>query len=223
MKILLIEDDGRLSAAMVAAIRSAGFPTDASSDGQNAFLLISTEPYDLIVMDYFLPDMDGRKLTDKIRKAGLDIPILMISGDSSLENKLQAFEAGADDYITKPIDSAELIARIKALRRRPPISNFETYNINGIDIDFSKWKATKNGRQIKITAKEMNLLRFLLDNKNKVVSRSTIMDNVWDMNADPFSNTIETHIMKLRKNLGDRRRKVIQTVPGKGYMLYYPL
>lgn len=222
MKILLIEDDKALAKAITASLKEAGYMIDVTYTGQDGYLLARNKQYDLMIIDYFLPDTDGSRILADIRNGNSDTPVIIISGNAEVDNKIRMLEQGADDYIAKPFDLSELLARIKAIWRRPPQATSEKYAIGNLNIDFKRWLVTRNGRRIKMTNKELSLLRFFLDHKDTLLTRNTILEHVWDMNADPFSNTIETHIMKLRKSIGDKRHELIETIPGQGYIFRSP-
>lgn len=222
MKILLIEDDKALAKTIAEALKQAKNLIDLAHTGEDGYLLARDEYYDLIILDYFLPDKCGDQILKDIRQENKTTPIIIISASSDVDNKIRALENGADDYITKPFELSELLARIRAIRRRPPVIIPEKYTIGNLEIDFIEWIVKKNGKKIKMTNKEISLLKFFIDNKNILLSRNSILEHVWDMNADPFSNTIETHIMKLRKSIGDKKHSLIQTIPGQGYILRWP-
>lgn len=222
MKILLIEDDKALALSLASSLRRSGLLVDLAHTAKDGRLLACEEAHDLIIIDLFLPDGDGGSLLADIRQHGLATPIIIISGSNETACKIRTLEQGADDYIAKPFEFPELLARIKAIGRRPPVIAPDKYKFGAVEVDFNRWLVLRHGKRIRMTNKELSLLRFFLDHKNVLLSRNAILEHVWDMNADPFSNTIETHIMKLRKNLGDKRHEFIETVPGQGYILRYP-
>lgn len=219
MKILLIEDDKALAKMIAEALKHAKHLIDLAHNGEEGYALARDEYYDLIIIDYFLPDKRGDQILEDIRIDNNTTPIIIISASSDIDNKINALENGADDYIIKPFELSELLARIRAIWRRPPLIAPERHEIGELEIDFIEWTVKKNGKRLKMTNKEISLLKFFIDNKNVLLSRNSILEHVWDMNADPFSNTIETHIMKLRKSIGDKKHSLIQTIPGQGYIL----
>lgn len=221
MKILIIEDDRELSLLLRNSLKKEVFLVDCCSDGERALFLYRTNHYDLMIIDYNLPKKDGLKIVEEIRRENKDIKIIVLTVDSSQESKKNFFEVGTDDYITKPFVFEELLARIRAVMRRPSLAQNNIYKIDDLVVDMDKHLIIRDKKSIYLTLKEVLLLEFLLKNKGRVISRTTLMDNIWDFNADPFSNTVESHILKLRKKINPdgNKRELIHTIKGRGYKL----
>jgi DNA-binding response OmpR family regulator len=219
MRILLIEDDKDISRSLSLALKNEGYAVDSAEDGERGYFLAGTNDYDLLIVDYNLPKMNGRQIIETLRKEKELLPILMISVKSEISDKLDIFSSGADDYLTKPFALSELLARIRAIMRRPLTWQEDLISIGNISLDSKRFSLKKSGKEIKLSSKEFSLLEFLMRNRGRVVSRSEIMEKVWDENADPFSNTIEVHINNLRRKLDDNKKKLISTFPNRGYRL----
>lgn len=219
MKILLIEDDPDIIRSLLPALKEAGYTADAVCDGESGCFSIQTGTYDLVILDYNLPRMNGREIIKKIRGAEIFIPIIMITVHDELEEKIDILGAGADDYLTKPFVFSELLARIKAVLRRPKNWEKSVLKINDLELDSDKFLVTKNNQRISLSSKEFALLEYLLRHKGRILSRQNIMEHVWDENADPFSNTIEVHIRNLRRKLESDGRRIIFTVSNRGYKI----
>lgn len=221
MRILIIEDDKELSYFLKKALISQLFVVDSAEDGEQGSFLARTNPYDLIVLDCNLPKLNGNEVLKEIRQ-DKKTPILVLTIKGSLDDKLEMFEAGADDYLVKPFVFKEFILRVNALLRRP--KNLEEVILKFADINLNlKTKEVKrNNKKIYLTNKEYNLLEFFLKRQKEILSRSEIMEHVWDINADPFSNSIEAHILNLRKKINFKKKKnYIHTINGRGYKLDY--
>lgn len=220
MKILLIEDEEGIINFLKTSLKEHGYLVDIAKDGEEGSQLAMSNDYDLIIIDYFLPKKNGDKICEEIRKAGKNTPILFLTVKSELETKVDLLSNYADDYLVKPFQLDELLARIKALLRRPQAIEKNVVVIDDLIIDISSDTVKRGEQEIYLTLKEMGLLKYMLKNKNRVLSRSMIMENVWDGEADPFSNTIETHILNLRKKIDtDKKKKLIHTVSGRGYKI----
>lgn len=219
MKILIIEDDISIRNVLRLSLESKGFTVDEAEDGDIGSYLARTNSYDVILLDNVLPKKMGGHVCKEIRSSHKNTPILMLSAKTEVLTKIQLLNIGVDDYVTKPFSFEELLARIYALSRRPQVIQEDIFKIKDIEINFKAQTIKKNKKDIYLTRKEFSLLEFLVRNKNTVVSRGQILENVWDMSIDPFSNTIETHIMNLRRKLSDTRRIIISSIPGRGYKL----
>lgn len=217
MRLLLIEDDQDVVRSLSLALKGAGFAVDATADGEQGCFLALTTNYDLIILDYNLPKMDGKEIIKKIRSEGKNLPILMTTIRSEIGDKVDLLNLGADDYLVKPYVLSELLARIKALLRRPAALAGRLLKMNGLELDPDRFTVLKNGVYLTLAGKEFALLEYLMENPGRVLSRQEIMEHVWDENADPFSNTIEVHIMKLRQKLESDGECLISTVSGRGY------
>jgi DNA-binding response OmpR family regulator len=220
MRILIVEDNYDIRNFLLESLSAETFAVDAVEDGEQGSYLARTNEYDLIILDNNLPKKSGIMVCSEIRRIGKDVPIIMLSVDVSVDKKVLLLESGADDYMTKPFSYRELLARIKVLLRRPKAILQDVLKIKDFTIDIVKQKAYRKEKEIYLTRKEFALIEYLMRNKGKVLSRGSIMEHVWDMDNDPFSNTIETHILNLRRKI-DRgnTHKLIVTVPGRGYIV----
>lgn len=219
MRILIVEDEPKISAAIKHALEAEFFAVDIAADGEQGAWLGRTNEYDCIMLDNLLPKKTGQEVCVELRAHAITTPILMLSVKSETTTKVDMLNAGADDYMTKPFSNDELIARIRALLRRPKKSTEELLTVGAITLNNKRHVITKDEVEIYLTKKEFMLLEYLMQNKGEVLSRGMIMEHVWDMNADPFSNTIESHIRSLRKKLDNGSHEWIQTIPGRGYKL----
>jgi DNA-binding response OmpR family regulator len=219
MKILFVDDDADLRAIMKDNLEAEAYTVDVAPDGKKGSYMARTNHYDLVILDYSMPEKNGAVVVQEIRGAGLATPIMLLSVIDDVEKKVAVLESGADDYVGKPFAYAELSARIKAILRRPAEIKQEILSIGDITLDLSTHMVTQNGIALYLTHKEFNLLQYLVRNKNMVLSRSMIMEHVWNADSDPFSNTIEAHITNLRKKLHRGDREYIRNVPGRGYMI----
>lgn len=220
MRILIIEDNYEIRNFLKESLESEAYAVDSAEDGEQGSYLARTNEYDLIILDNILPKKNGIQICNEIRRIGKDVPIIMLSVESGVDKKVLLLESGADDYMTKPFSYKELRARIKVILRRPQIVQKETFTIHDLTIDIPRQKVTRGKKDIYLTRKEFALLEYLIRNKSSVLSRAVIMEHVWDMERDPFSNTVETHILNLRRKI-DRpyKHKLITTVPGRGYII----
>ncbi|MBP6926189.1 MAG: response regulator transcription factor [Candidatus Pacebacteria bacterium] len=219
MRVLIIEDDPEILVLLTSYLESACFAVDACNDGAQGSFLARTNEYDIVILDYMLPNKDGLRICHEIREAGKTMPLLMITVRSEINDKVELLNKGVDDYVTKPFSFEEIIARINALLRRPKALASPVMNIGTITIDAARQRVTKGNKEIYLTRKEYSLLEYLARHEGHVISRGTIMEHVWNMESDPFSNTIEAHIFNLRKKIKRGKTELIRTVPGRGYML----
>ncbi len=222
MKILIIEDEPALNALLVQALKSESHTVDSARDGEEGSFLARTNNYDLVITDYMLPKLNGLEVIEEIRAEKINTPIIMLTVRSELDDKVAVLDSGADDYLTKPFSMAELSARITALGRRPRVKEVKNISCGKIVLDPENFSAIHRGKPVSLTSKEYALLEFMIKNQGKVLSRTKILESVWDINGDPFSNTIEMHILKLRKKFNDKKQKIISTLPGRGYKLEVP-
>lgn len=220
MKILIIEDEAAIVKFLHAGLSAQMYTIDSASDGEQGLFLARTSHYDLVILDYSLPKLDGAGVLKEIRQDGQNMPILMLSVRSELIDKETAFNLGADDYLTKPFLLEELLLRVRALLKRPPQIAKELIRLGNLTLCTKNKIVRRNGKEIYLTRREFSLLEFLLRGQGQIISRSEILEHVWDYNADPFSNSIETHIASLRKKLRtDKQPDLIHTFPGRGYKL----
>ncbi len=220
MRILLIDDSQEIIDFLKVGLKPEGFIVDTAEDGDNGSFLARTNDYDLILLDYLLPKKDGLEVCNEIRRDGKAIPILVLSARDETEIKISFLNAGADDYLIKPFAFSELLARIKALLRRPREMEKDILRIDNLSIDINSYSVKRGSAKIYLTRREFSLLEYLMKNRGKVLSRGMIMEHVWDMETDIFSNTIETHILNLRRKIDiPGKKKLIHTIQGRGYKL----
>ncbi len=219
MRILLVEDEKKMSSFIDRGLREEGFAVDAAFDGETGWDYANTNDYDLIILDLMLPKMNGIAVCGKIREKGLRVPVLMLTARDAVEDKVKGLDAGADDYLTKPFAFDELLARIRALMRRPQTLEQEVVlAVGGVKLDLLARRVWVADREVSLSQKEFALLEFLMRKKGEVVSRAQIAEHVWDLHFDPMSNTIDVFINFLRKKIDTGREKsLIETVRGSGY------
>ncbi|KUF43268.1 MAG: response regulator transcription factor [Myroides sp.] len=222
MNILLVEDDTRISDFIVKGLEENGMQVELAASGEQARDLILGADWDLILMDVMLPGIDGIQLTKMIRFKKNYTPILMLSALSETTDKISALDSGADDYLTKPFHFSELLSRINALTRRTKF-NYEKkehfYICRNLKVDPEKHLVTQNNKQIDLSPREYKLLLFLLENKDKVVSRMQILERVWGIQFDTNTNVVDVYISYLRNKIDESEGKIIHTIKGTGYML----
>ena len=221
-RILLVEDESNLRRTLTDLLKSDGYLVESSGDGLEAQDLATKYPFDLIILDVMLPSRSGFEVCQYLREHGINTPILMLTARSELNNKVQGFKAGSDDYLTKPFDTPELEARIEALLRRASPGNrieLQFYDFDGIHIDFNKSQIGKNGTTITLGERETRLLRYLVERKGTVLSRDELLQEVWGYKSVPLTRTVDVHIAWLRQKLEDdpKNPKYIVTVHGQGY------
>jgi two-component system copper resistance phosphate regulon response regulator CusR len=220
MRVLVVEDEEGIARFLKAGLESEYFAVDVAEDGERGSYLARTNDYDIIILDNMLPGKNGAEVCDDIRKSGRNTPIIMLSARAEMSIKVELLNKGADDYLTKPFSLEELLARIRALLRRPAHVAPDLLEIEDLVLDTKKHLVTRKGKEIYLTRKEFMLLEYLLRNKGTAVSRGMILEHVWDINVDPFSNTVESHILNIRKKVNDKGRKnLIHTLPGIGYKI----
>ncbi len=221
MRILLIEDDPIISRSLISMLKEANCAVDATPEGERGYFLGATNPYDVIILDYNLPDINGHEVIKKLRADNVVTPVIMLTVKSEVSDKIDLLSVGADDYLTKPFSLSELLARLKALARRPISYQNSTIRCGALTMIPEKFQVRCGQKELKLSGKEFSLLEYLMKNPGRIMSRREIMEHVWDENANPFSNIIEVHIKNIRKKLG-RGRKIIVTYAGRGYKLDAP-
>lgn len=218
--ILVVEDEPKVGAFLKEGLEEQGFEVDLVFDGQMGDTLWSRKPYALVILDVILPYVNGLELCRRIRSANSGIPILMLTALGTTDDKLKGFDSGADDYLVKPFEFRELMARVKALTRRGSNTSEmkNSLNLHGVELDLDKKRAIREGKIIPLTAKEFGLLEFLMRSKGRVVSKEEIAEKVWDLNFDTGTNFVEVYINLLRKKIDkDFQQKLIHTRFGLGY------
>ena len=219
MSLLLIEDDSNIVDSLSLALNNAGFKVDSASDGLSGYDLAHSNKYELILLDCNLPKLSGFDVVKRLRTEKCITPIIILTVLNELNDKVELLNLGADDYLTKPFAVTELLARVRALLRRPRHLQGEVLKIGNLELDPDKFLVMKNGIRIPMSAREFSLLEYLLTNKGKVLSRQKIMDKIWGEDADPFSNTVEVHIMNIRKKLETETEHYIFTISNRGYKI----
>jgi len=220
MRILIIEDDEEVRSFLRKGLMAEAFAVDMAEDGDTGSYLARTNEYDIIILDNSLPMKSGLQACKEIRKSGKTIPILILSVISDPRQKTEFLNAGADDYLSKPFSFKELLARLRALLRRPRNLVQTLLTVGDLKVDIIKQTVVRGRLNIYLTRKEFSLLEYLIRNKGRILSRGMIMEHVWNVDSDPFSNTIEAHILNLRKKIhGGDRRELIHNIPGRGYTI----
>ncbi|MGF1563050.1 MAG: response regulator transcription factor [Geminicoccaceae bacterium] len=219
MRVLVVEDDVDLAAQLSGALKSAGYAVDVAYDGEEGHFLGDTEPYDAVVLDVGLPKVDGVTVLDRWRKAGCDMPVLVLTARDRWRDKLAAFDVGADDYVTKPFHMDEVLVRLRALVRRAAGHASPELSCGPLVLDTRSGHVEIDGKPIRLTAQEYRLLAYLLHHKDRIVSRTELTEHLYEQDFDRDSNTIEVFIGRVRKKLGV---PLIQTVRGLGYRLSEP-
>ena len=220
MRILIIEDEKKIIDFLKKSLENECFVVDVAMDGEKGLYLAQTNNYNIIILDNVLPKKTGRQVCEEIRKDGKTVPIIMLSVKGETTTKVELLNAGADDYLTKPFSLEELLARIRALLRRPKQIESEVLKLDDLTLDTKRHLVKRGKKEVYLTRKEFMLLEYLMKNQGIVLSRGMILEHVWDMNADPFSNTIESHILSLRRKTDFKgTKKLIHTVPGRGYKI----
>jgi len=220
MRILLVEDEPTAARMLAKGLREHGFAVDVSGDGETALYLQSINEYDVIILDVMLPRRDGFEVCHAIRGEGSSVPILMLTARDAIDDRISGLDCGADDYLTKPFDFGELMARVRALLRRPDALLPEAISIADLEINLHARRVKRANQEIQLTVKEYALLEYFARNVDRVLGRAEIAEHVWDQNFDLFSNLIEVYIQRLRRKIDDAHSlKLIQTRRGEGYVL----
>ena len=221
MRILLVEDDVKIASFVVKGLRAAGYAVDHAIDGENGLHMALTEPYDAAIIDIMLPKRDGLSVIEEIRKEHVNSPVIILSAKGSVDDRVRGLQKGSDDYMTKPFAFSELLARVQALIRRAG-GHAETtrLTVGDLSMDLITREVTREGRKIELQPMEFSLLEYLMRNAGRVVSKTMIMEHVWDYNFDPQTNVVEARICRLRDKIDrDFSKKLIHTIRGVGYVL----
>jgi DNA-binding response OmpR family regulator len=218
MRILIIEDEKQIADNLMAGLQQHSFAVDVAYSGEDGYELINDFEYDVIIMDLMLPDIQGEELCRKLRMEKNEASIIMLTAKKQLGNIIDGLNIGADDYITKPFEFTELLARIRALIRRSSKNRDNVLTYSEIKLDLDKEQAFSGDREIGLTKKEFMILEYLLRHKGQLISRNQLLEHAWDMNVDIFTNVVDTHIKNLRKKLGECGNYII-TIYGSGYRI----
>jgi two-component system OmpR family response regulator len=220
MKLLIVEDDKEGAAFLKRALAEAGHTVDHAAGGRDGLLLAAGEPYDVIVLDRMLPEMDGLAILRTIRASGVKAPVLLLTALGGIDDRVEGLEAGGDDYLVKPFAFAELLARVGALARRPPIVAITSLKVGDLEIDLLSRAVTRGGKRIDLLAQEFKILEYLMRHAGEIVTRTMLLEKVWDFHFDPKTNIVETHISRLRSKIDKGFDKpLLHTVRGAGYVI----
>ena len=220
MRVLLVEDEPDAARILAKGLREEAYAVDVAGDGERALELAFVNDYDLVILDVMLPRRDGFEVCRELRSNGSAVPVLMLTARDAVEDRIAGLDTGADDYLSKPFDFDELLARVRALLRRGPALRPAVLNISDMAVDTRARRVSRGGRDVELTAKEYALLEYLARRAGEVVSRADMAEHVWDESYDPFSKVIEVFIQRLRRKVDDGHPlKLIRTRRGEGYML----
>jgi two-component system OmpR family response regulator len=221
MRLLLIEDDQKIAAFIIKGFKAEGFAVDHAPDGLQGLDLGLTEPYDVIIVDLMLPKLDGLAVIENLRKQKVMVPVIILSAKDSVDDRVKGLQIGSDDYLPKPFAFAELLARVQALlRRRSGSTETTNLEVGDLSLDLITREVSRAGRRIELQPLEYSLLAYLMHNSGKVVSKTMIMEHVWDYHFDPQTNVVEARICRLRDKIDKGfDSKLIHTIRGVGYVL----
>ena len=220
-KILLVEDESKIANAVARGLKYEGFEVSIASDGEEALILGKDEEFDCIVLDRMLPLKEGVEVCKELRESNIKTPIIMLTAKSGVNDKIEGLDAGADDYLAKPFSLDELLARIRALLRRPNVILNEEIKVGDLVLNTTTFEAKRNGKTIILSKKEYDLLEYLMRNANKTISKEKIINHVWDFDSDILPNTVEVYMGYLRNKIDKpfKDKKILQTVRGFGYKI----
>jgi heavy metal response regulator len=220
MRLLLIEDEEKVARFIVKGLEAERFAVDVALEGDKGLELAQTYSYDLIILDLMLPGLSGTDVLRSVRQGNERVPVLVLTARDALSDKVQHFEIGADDYLTKPFAFAELLVRVKALLRRGAVSRANLLRVADLEIDRLTQQVRRGGRKIELTGKEYALLEYLMTNAGRVLSRTMIIEHVWDLSFDGATNIVDVYVRHLRNKIDEPfERKLIRTVRGVGYTI----
>ena len=222
MRFLVVEDEKRIADFLQRGLESAGYAVDVANDGESALALVHNTDFDLIILDMMLPDMDGLKVLEKIRNRKTSPPVLILSARGNVDDRVRGLETGADDYLVKPFAFVELLARVRVLLRRGQPAP-ERLQLGDLQLDTVRRRVSRSNEPIELAPKEYAILEYMMRNPGRPLSRTMIVEHVWDMDYDGLTNIVDVYIRHLRSKIDDRfPTKLIHTVRGIGYMLDHP-
>ena len=224
MRILLIEDDDKMSEFVARSLRDHGHTVDAARDGREGLMMGASQAYDAMIINRMLPGLEGLAIIRTLRASGNQTPALILTTKTQVADRVEGLEAGGDDYLVKPFAFTELYARINALVRRPPIASVETvFRVHNLEMDLLKRSVVRAGRPIAVQPQEFKLLEYLMRNAGRVVTRTMLLEGVWDFHFDPLTKVVETHVSRLRSKVDKGfDAELIHTIRGAGYVLRAP-
>src|ERR1041385_3957212 len=220
MRILLVEDEEKVARFVARGLVAERFAVDTARNGKAGLDLAQTYQYDLIILDLMLPEVSGSDVLRRLRRSNAQVPVLILTARDSVEDKVGHFEAGADDYLTKPFAFAELLVRTKALLRRGPVTRASILHVGDLELDRLSQQVKRAGRRIELTSKEYGVLEYLMANAGRVLSRTMILEHVWDQSFDGATNIVDVYVRHLRSKVDDAHaQKLIRTIRGLGYVI----
>jgi DNA-binding response OmpR family regulator len=218
MRLLIVEDDQKLAQFVARGLHAEGFTVELAADGQEGLSSVESDQFDLMILDLMLPKLSGGELLKRARRTNPSLPILVLSARDNMEDKVKHFEAGADDYLTKPFDFAELVVRVRALLRRTPVERTDVILLSDLEVNRLTRQVRRGSQRIELTGKEYALLEYLLSSPSRVFSRSMILNHVWDQSFEGVTNIVDVYVRHLRRKVDDPFAvKLIHTVRGVGY------
>jgi two-component system OmpR family response regulator len=219
MRILVVEDDAKIASFVVNGLKQNGFAVDRCADGEEAHATASTTAYDAAIIDIMLPKLDGLSLVRQLRQDGARVPVIILSAKASVDDRVKGLQAGGDDYVTKPFAFSELLARVQALiRRASNVSEPTRLVVGDLTLDLLNREVTRAGERIELQTREFALLEYLMRHANRVVTKTMIMEHIWDYSFDPQTNVVDVLVCRLRNKI-DREKNLVHTIRGVGYVL----